>query len=647
MKNRSWGRDILIVLLFIMDIVLAAALCILHPNYLVYVLRTFFAVLLLLLHNIRSVRKVIRDLFLGNRSMSTSQQVSFEKLLVPLTIIENGGIVWYNDTFRDEILSGDDCYLSPAKKIIPRLDMAKASAKGGQSLKLGDREYTAFASSAGEESDLHVCYFVDDTTLKIEAREYHLTRPVVMHIVIDTYDEILKDMKESRRATIIADLDRLVEETAQKAGGLSLKLASSRYAMIFEERFFDDVVKNQFEILEKARNIDSDSVTLSVGVGKGGKNISANDLLARQALDMALGRGGDQAVVKSEEGYQFYGGTLPSVEKRSKVRSRIVARALQDIMIQSDSILVMGHKKSDLDAVGSAIGVAVIANSLGKKAHIVIDENTTLATALVEKMKEEGNIPDLFITTERALQYVNGNNLLIVVDTHSARMTESEELTNRMAKKVIIDHHRRMVDYISDTVVSYHEPYASSAAELVTELMQYMLPPDYEMETVHAEALLAGIMLDTRNFTEKAGVRTYEAAGYLRRQGRLANEVLRFFSTTKEVYKAKSDLVNNATMYKGVAISMRDELPKSESVAIPQAANELLGIEGVGASIVAVRVGDQIMVSARSLGDVNVQVLMEYLGGGGHLNQAGVQLTGMTMEEAKSKIMESIDNYRK
>jgi c-di-AMP phosphodiesterase-like protein len=291
--------------------------------------------------------------------------------------------------------------------------------------------------------------------------------------------------------------------------------------------------------------------------------------------------------------------------------------------------------------------VAGVANSLGRAAHIVIDENTTLATALVEKMKEEGNIPDLFITTERALQYVNGNNLLIVVDTHSARMTESEELTNRMAKKVIIDHHRRMVDYISDTVVSYHEPYASSAAELVTELMQYMLPPDYEMETVHAEALLAGIMLDTRNFTEKAGVRTYEAAGYLRRQGRLANEVLRFFSTTKEVYKAKSDLVNNATMYKGVAISMRDELPKSESVAIPQAANELLGIEGVGASIVAVRVGDQIMVSARSLGDVNVQVLMEYLGGGGHLNQAGVQLTGMTMEEAKSKIMESIDNYRK
>ncbi|MBQ3394598.1 MAG: DHH family phosphoesterase [Oscillospiraceae bacterium] len=647
MKNRSWGTDILIVLLFIMDVRLAVAFCVLHPNYTVFVLRAFFAVLLLLRHNIRSVRKTIRDLFLGNRSGSTSQQVSFEKLLVPLTIIEKGGIVWYNDTFKDEMLSGEDCYLSPVKKIIPQLDIAKASAKGGQSLKLGDREYTAFASSAADDSDLHVCYFVDDTTLKFEAREFHLTRPVVMHIVVDTYDEILKDMKESRRATIIADLDRLVEETAQKAGGLSLKLASSRYAMIIEERFYDDIVKNQFEILEKARNIDSDSVTLSVGVGKGGRNISANDLLSRQALDMALGRGGDQAVVKSEEGYQFYGGTLPSVEKRSKVRSRIVARALQDIMMQCDSILVMGHKKSDLDAVGSAIGMAVIANSLGKKAHIVIDESTTLAGTLVEKMKAEGNIPDLFITTERGLQYVNGNNLLVVVDTHSARMTESEELTNRMAKKVVIDHHRRMVDYISDTVVSYHEPYASSASELVTELMQYMLPPDYEMETVHAEALLSGIMLDTRNFTEKAGVRTYEAAGYLRRQGRLANEVLRFFSTTKEVYKAKSDLVNNATMYKGIAISMRDELPKSESVAVPQAANELLGIEGVGASIVAVKVGEQIMVSARSLGDVNVQVLMEYLGGGGHLNQAGVQLTGMTMEEARSKIMESIDNYRK
>ncbi len=635
------------MMLLVFDLVMSIFMCVKEPSLTIYVVIAFMAVVLLTVLNVASIRKIIRGVFLGNGKQATRQQLSFETLNIPLTIVEKGSIVWYNEAFRNAILNGEDCYLSPVKKVIPRLDIAAAGTAKGDAITVDDRRYTVFASDASDDESLWVCYFVDDTTLKYEAREYHLTRPVVMRIVVDTYDEILKEMKESRRALITADLDRLVEETAQKAGGLSLKLSSSRYEIIIEERYFEEILKGQFEILEKARQIGTDSVTLSVGVGRGGKDIASNDLLSRQALDMALGRGGDQAVIKSDEGYQFFGGTLPSVEKRSKVRSRIVARALSDVMSQSDHILIMGHKAGDLDAVGSAVGVAVIANILGRKPHIVVEESTNLARALIEKVKSEGGMDDLFINPERAMTYAGPGNLLVVVDTHSARMTESEELCRRMAKKVVIDHHRRMVDYISDTVVSYHEPYASSASELVTELLEYITPPDYRMSTVSAEALLAGIMLDTKNFTEKTGVRTYEAAAYLRRQGRISGEVLRFFTTTREVYRAKSELVNGAEMYKGVAVSVRDELPKSESVAVPQAANELLGIDGVGASVVAVKVGDQINVSARSLGDINVQVLMEYLGGGGHLTMAGAQLKNMTTDEARSLILESIDNYRK
>ena len=532
--------------------------------------------------------------------------------------------------------------------MLPYFDVDKSCSEQGADIVCGGKEYTVFSSMPNEESKLWVSYFVDDTQYKIDQREYRLTRPVIMQIEVDTYDDVLKDLKESTRAQIMARLDQMIEDLVVYNNGLVNKNGASRYTVVMEERKYQNIYNSQFQLLQAAKLIGGEyNVTLSIGVGKDGSDFAENAGLSRQALDMALGRGGDQAVVKTHDGYEFFGGNSRSVEKRSKVRSRIVANALKDVVLQSDNVLIMGHKMSDLDSVGSAVGLAAAVKCFERRANIVIDENKTLAKSLIDWVKQDEGSENLFITPEKAANLVEENTLLIITDTHTAKMAEATNICEMCHRKVIIDHHRKMVDYITDTVVSYHEPYASSASELVTELIQYILPSNAKLTPVQAGALLSGIMLDTRNFSEKAGVRTFEAAAYLRRQSVDMSAIMRLFAIPKQIYSAKAQLVNSAETYKGVAISMSDEFSQELSLAVPQAANDLLMLEGVEASVVAILAGDAVRISARSLGSINVQVLMEYLGGGGHLSMAGAQLTGVTLEQAKEKICESIDNYKK
>ncbi|MBR5520680.1 MAG: DHH family phosphoesterase [Oscillospiraceae bacterium] len=648
MKNRFWGTDLMIFILVLVSVGMGVAFGFASPPHIPLVAGCILVVMLVVFTNAHAVRKIIRGVFFGYGKHSARQQLSFENLSVPVAIVNKGSIVWYNNSFRTDILGESDCYLTPLTKVVPGFKIEDGDVKRGTNIIINGREYTAFSSLASEDDNLWVCYFVDDTELKWEAREYHMTRPVVIQVIVDTYDEVLKELKESNRAQIMAQLDKLIEDAANDAKGVSTKVGTSRYHLIIEERYFPMFYDNRFEILTRARNIEKDMVTLSIGVGRGGNDFAENDMLAHQALDMALGRGGDQAVIKSQEGYEFFGGVLPSVEKRSKVRSRIVAKALKDVIMQSETVLIMGHSNSDLDAIGSATGVAAMVESLGKKAYIVVRDDITLAYNLIDKVRKTEGFEDLFITPEKAHPYTIGTGtLLIVVDTHTAKMTENADIVTKCSKKVVIDHHRRMVGYISDTVVSYHEPYASSTSELVCELIPYITPADYKLPQVVAEAMLAGIMLDTRNFAEKAGVRTFEAAAWLRRQGAISTEVLKMFNVPKDVYKAKSNLVNDAFIYKDVAVSLAENMTSDLYVAVPQAANDLLTLDGVLASVVAVKFEDKISISARSLGEINVQVLMEHLGGGGHLTMAGAQLRDCTLEEAGEKIKDSIDNYRK
>ena len=648
MKNRFISTDLLILILTVASAAFAIAAAIVNPAAAGIVAAGLLVVLLVLGSNAKATRKIVKSIFYGSGKHSNLQQLSFEKLNIPVAIISKDTIVWYNDSFREKLLGGNDSYLIQAEKVLPGFDVEKSCSENGFDVVVEGREYTVFSSTPTSETKLWVSYFVDDTQYKIDQREYRMSRPVIMQIAVDTYDDVLKDLKESTRAQIMAKLDQMIEDAALRNKGLINKYGTSRYTVVLEERNYPEFASGQFDILSEAKKIGGEySVTLSVGVGKGGVDFAENDALSRQALDMALGRGGDQAVVKTQDGYEFFGGNSRSVEKRSKVRSRIVANALKDIILQSEQVLVMGHKMSDLDSVGSAVGMAAIVKALDRKVHIVIDENRTLAGNLIDWIKTEEGHENLFITPERAQQLVDYHTLLILVDNHTAKMAEDTYLCELCSKKVIIDHHRKMVDYISDTVVSYHEPYASSASELVTELIQYMLPVNAKLTPVESGAMLSGIMLDTRNFSEKAGVRTFEAAAYLRRQYVDMSTIIKLFAVPKEIYEAKACLVNKAETYKGVAISMSDQFSDEVQLAVPQAANDLLTLEGVEASVVALMVNDTIRVSARSLGGMNVQVLMEYLGGGGHLTMAGAQLKDMTLEQAKEKIYESIDNYKR
>ena len=648
MKNRFISTDLLILILTVASAAFAIAAAIVNPAAAGIVAAGLLVVLLVLGSNAKATRKIVKSIFYGSGKHSNLQQLSFEKLNIPVAIISKDTIVWYNDSFREKLLGGNDSYLIQAEKVLPGFDVEKSCSETGFDVVVEGREYTVFSSTPTSETKLWVSYFVDDTQYKIDQREYRMSRPVIMQIAVDTYDDVLKDLKESTRAQIMAKLDQMIEDAALRNKGLINKYGTSRYTVVLEERNYPEFASGQFDILSEAKKIGGEySVTLSVGVGKGGADFAENDALSRQALDMALGRGGDQAVVKTQDGYEFFGGNSRSVEKRSKVRSRIVANALKDIILQSEQVLVMGHKMSDLDSVGSAVGMAAIVKALDRKVNIVIDENRTLAGNLIDWVKTEEGHENLFITPERAQQLVDYHTLLILVDNHTAKMAEDTYLCELCSKKVIIDHHRKMVDYISDTVVSYHEPYASSASELVTELIQYMLPVNAKLTPVESGAMLSGIMLDTRNFSEKAGVRTFEAAAYLRRQYVDMSTIIKLFAVPKEIYEAKACLVNKAETYKGVAISMSDQFSDEVQLAVPQAANDLLTLEGVEASVVALMVNDTIRVSARSLGGMNVQVLMEYLGGGGHLTMAGAQLKDMTLEQAKEKIYESIDNYKR
>ena len=366
MKNKFWGTDIILAIMTIIVVALCVLIAITNPEMIIFSLAVLLMITIILAMNARAVRKAIHGVFFGSGKQSARQQLSFENLAVPVVIVNKGSIVWYNGAFRTAILSDADCYLTPLEKVVPGLKINEASGAKGLSLPVNGREYTIYSSAASEDGSLWVCYFNDDTELKWEAREYHMTRPVVMQIIVDTYDEVLKELKESKRAGIMAELDQLIEDVASETNGIATKVGTSRYHVIMEERYYGQFHDNRFEILSKARNLEEDMVTLSIGVGHGGKDFAENDLLARQALDMALGRGGDQAVVKSNEGYEFFGGTLPSVEKRSKVRSRIVAKALHDVIAQSDIVMIMGHSVSDLDAVGSAVGIATAVKSCGK-----------------------------------------------------------------------------------------------------------------------------------------------------------------------------------------------------------------------------------------------------------------------------------------
>ena len=512
---------------------------------------------------------------------------------------------------------------------------------------MGRRAYHVFGSmipsGAGQ---MMMLYFIDCTEY-VRLRDAAETRhPALAIIAIDNYEELMKNATDSEKSAILADIDRRLSEWTRNSSAVLRKYDRDKYIFIIENAELDKLAARKFAVLQEVRDIRNHEgvlATLSIGIGRDGETLAESYQYAGLAIDMALSRGGDQAVIKNRYTFEFYGGLSEEVEKRTKVKSRVVANALSQLIRDSSQVLVMGHKNSDMDAIGAAAGMVCAARVKGKPVHIVVDQQHTMASDLIERLESLPEYKDVFISAEDAMIMCDFNTLLIVVDVNRPGYVESEALLQSINKVAVIDHHRRAADYIENAVVSLHEPYASSASELVSELLQYLVPNN-DILTSEAEAMLAGIYLDTKGYSTRTGVRTFEAAAYLRRAGAEVSDVKRLFQSSFDQYMERQKIISSArNCGQGVIFALTDQ--EIDRIAAAQAADELLSIIGTRASVVAFRSGADMAVSARASGQVNVQLLMERLGGGGNHSAAGAQLKNTTPEEADRMITEAIRGY--
>ena len=640
MKQKQ-GLDLaaVILLLLIACAALAVPVALLSPKWLIAPAVLVVAALGVLWYQRRRLRTFVAKNLCSTDFENSRIQYSLTGLSIPTMLIADGRVLWYNTIFREEVLNGTDAVTRPIDRLFPELDLAVCSRP------VGDKRFTAYAGAAKGSRGANIVYLVDDTVYKQTLEEYTASRPACLIIVIDSYDELFDDMKDSEQAKELEAINSLLEAYIAKSTGFLRKISNSRYIAVVEERDIHWMLQERFEILDQVRALHPGGfTTLSIGVGHGGKTLQECHQMARESIDIALGRGGDQAAVKTVDGFEFYGGISHGVEKRSHVRSRIIANALCDLIKKSDSVIIMGHRMSDLDAIGSAIGALRICKICGVPAVIAVNSDATLAGPLLKTFIDAGEGHN-FIPPDQTLDVITPRTLLIVVDTYQKRLLESQKIYEKCKRVVVIDHHRMAVGHIDNPLLLYHEPYASSASELVCELLQF-LPKEDNITALEAQALLAGIMLDTRSFALHVGVRTFEAAAWLRSRGAQTADTKLLFNTSKEEYEARAHIVESAYIYKGCAIALSEELDAGMNVVLPMAANDLLTINGVDASFVAVAKNGGVNIFARSMGALNVQVILEPLGGGGHLMMAGAQLHDCTLQDAEMRIREQIDIYR-
>lgn len=580
-----------------------------------------------------------------NESVGTAENEVLYYFDTPSVIVdENFRVLWCNQAFSTQIIPEYEAFGTELYKIAD-IDMKALMINGEVTVNYNERSYkvSTVITQRGEQKLIFLT-FTDITEFAELFSKYKRTRPSVLLLMIDNYEDVLQNFKESEKAQVAAEIETMLEKFMSQTTGVLRKLGNDKFIAVMEEQHLNKIIQSKFEILDQARNISvgekSSNITLSIGVGRGASTLEESESFAKQALDMCLGRGGDQAAVKTENGFRFFGGVAKGVEKKSRAKSRIISNAIQELVHNSDNVYIMGHRFADLDAVGSGAGLAGAIRQAGGEAYYVVDPHQNLASELVEKLRSE--VIDLLLTPEQATESFTENSLLIIVDTHNAQLVESRELYEMAHHKVVIDHHRKSVDFIDDAVIFYHEPYSSSASEMVTEVIQYFKNVNV-LPQVYAEALLAGIMLDTKNFVMKTGVRTFEAAAYLRKNGADTVSVKGLFSSSFEAYKRKSKLIASAEIFDRCAVAAAENETDDIRIVAPQAADELLGIKGVDASFVIYKTGDVVNISARSLGVMNVQVIMERLGGGGHQTMAAAQLKNVSEQTAKEMLIGAIN----
>lgn len=590
--------------------------------------------------------------FIGTLASSVNnlQNESVIGFSLPLVVVgDNAEIYWYNDKAQELLETEENkAYGKNLFGYTNQFDYMAPCPKQGFEVEMFGKFYSVYTGNTATQNGekLTALYFVDDDEFKRVKDTYLKSRPAVAIIEVDNYDEMLQNVKETERIQIASKIDFEIENYASQHAALLNKLEKDRYVVVMEDQNIEKMIDSRFDILDKIREISSSEgvpSTISIGVSRETKNYVDGYKSAKQALDMALGRGGDQAAVKTQNGYDFYGGASKGVEKRTKVKTRIIASAMRELILTSDHVIIMGHSFADLDSFGSAVGMLRAVLQLGKTAHIAINKEKNLVRPLYDRLIKNG-YNNLFVEPEALMDSITPQTLLIVVDTHVDYILESPALYKKCSNVIVIDHHRKMVNHINNAVIFYHEPYASSASEMVTELVQYF-GEEVHISRWEAEALLSGIMLDTKNFVIKTGVRTFEAAAYLRKLGADTVEVRKLFSFSLESYQQRTRLVSGAEVYRGCAIADTHADIEDIKIVAPQAADELLNISGVSASFVLYEHEGGISISARSMGEVNVQLIMEELGGGGHLTMAGAQLADLQIEEARQELLKAIDSH--
>ena len=592
-----------------------------------------------------------------NSTMANDAISKFPLATVILRI--DSRIMWYNDLFC-EMVENKDLYEVAIGSIIPDLKWSEV-LKSSDSIKIKTtykgRIYTVIGNiimnkantdDAGQPIYSVLLYFLDRTESENLKKKYENEKTDVAIINIDNFDDIFQKMDDDIYQNTVSAIARCVSAWVGESKGVLKKTERDRYIAFFEHRYLNGYIKTKFELLNKIRAIGEEikiPITASIGVGTGG-HIIENESYARAAIDMALGRGGDQAAVKDETQYSFYGGNTKDYEKSTRVKTRAFAVALKDYIAHSDKVIFMGHANADYDCFGAAIGLQRAVRSAGKKPYIVFDNSPAIKT-LSDGVRQKEEYDGMLISNSTAMEILTSDSLLVILDTHRPSMLPCADLLKKANKVVLIDHHRRSTEFIENSSLTYHEPYASSTCEMATEIMQY-IDDRRSLTSFEAMALYVGILMDTKNFITKTGVRTFEAASYLKRYGLDTSYVKRLFNVDKDEYMCKLDIVKTTEIYTGgMAVAECRASDPNIRVISSMAADDMLNISGTKAAFVIYRIDNDIFISARSLGEVNVQLIMEKLGGGGHMTVAGAQLKNTDITKVKYSLKEAIDEYIK
>ena len=639
-------------------VIIAVLLIIICSFNISYILPSILVYALILLYAYWSNNKRKSELKEHIRDLTFSMDKTAKSTLIntpfPLVIIEtNGNTIWKSNKFNEEFANIDinNIIENLVKEIKLELENNQANINNEivKDVKIEEKTYKVIGKcTKSKEEYILTLYFIDNTEFELIKNKYNDSKICVGIVMIDNYEEIFQRISDEDKPQLIAKIEKSIYEWGNLFEALVIKSERDTYVICLEQKNLEELKESKFKILDSIKEIENSDkapITLSIAIANEGDSNYEKYKLAQASIDIALGRGGDQAVIRENGKYVFFGGRAQELEKRTKVKARMISHALEELILESKDVMIMGHVNGDIDSMGASMGIYRLAKTLEKEVYIVNNSYGISLENFIDTAKQDKEYEKIIINKQEAMSKISEETLLVIVDTHKRTYVEVPELLTKTKKIVIIDHHRKSPDFIDEAILSFHEVYASSASELVTEILEYS-DKTVELAQIEAEALYAGIMMDTKNFTFKTGVRTFEAAAYLRKCGVDIIKVKKWFQSDLKTYNKISRIVEKAEVVnESIAISINDEEDKDANIICAKAADELLTISDITASFVIGKIGDKVYISGRSIGDINVQVILEKLGGGGHITLAGAQVEGMTEEEVKQELINRINEY--